>query len=114
MKKYVLLAIAVLALVNGSLYAADRDWKEFDLLGVVPGSGYHRSEVQAVVAALNKAGDARVHLIDIPLMKKLVPNVGLLNQGSYDGGHPTMYGQAVFGAGVALEAQKILNTKGGA
>jgi len=79
---------------------------------VVPGSGYHRSEVQAAVAALNQAGDAKVHLIDIPLMNKLVPNVGLPTQGSYDGGHPTMYGQAVFGAGVALEVQKILSTDG--
>jgi len=54
-----------------------------------------------------------VHLIDIPLMKKHVPNVGLPTQGSYDGGHPTMYGQAIFGACAALEAQKILDTSGG-
>ena len=76
---------------------------------IVPGSGYHRSEVEAVVAALNQAGDARVYLIDILLMNKLVPNVGLATQGSYDGGHPDMYGQGVFGAGVALETQKILS-----
>ena len=32
---------------------------------IVPGSGYHRSEIQAAVAALNKGGDMRVYLIDI-------------------------------------------------
>lgn len=80
---------------------------------VVPGSGYHRNEVQAVVAALNKAGDTRVYLIDVPSMKQLVPNVGLPTQGSYDGGHPTMYGQAIFGAAVALGTQQVLNMAAG-
>lgn len=77
---------------------------------VVPASGYHRGEIQAVVTALNKAGDAKVYFIDIPLMNTLVPNVGKgASQGSYDGGHPNMYGQAVFGAGVAVKVEEILS-----
>jgi len=76
---------------------------------IVPASGYHRSEIQAVVTALNQAGDAKVYFIDIPLMNTLAPNAGKETQGSYDGGHPAMYGQAVFGVGVAVKVQEILS-----
>lgn len=76
---------------------------------IVPPAGVHREEVQATVKACNQAGDARVHRIEIPLMKIMAPNTGKPTQGSYDGGHPTLYGEAVFGACVAVEIQKVLD-----
>jgi hypothetical protein len=41
-------------------------------------------------------------------MLPLAPNLGKPSQGSYDGGHPIMYGQAVFATGIATRAQEIL------
>jgi lysophospholipase L1-like esterase len=76
---------------------------------IVPASAYHRSEIEAVVTALNQSGDARVYLIDVPLMNTLAPNAGKATQGSYDGGHPNLYGQAVFGAAVVVKVQEILS-----
>jgi lysophospholipase L1-like esterase len=75
---------------------------------IVPPAGLHRSEITAAVNARNKAGDVRVYFIDVPAMLPLAPNLGKPSQGSYDGGHPIMYGQAVFAAGIATRAQEIL------
>jgi len=55
-------------------------------------------------------GSGGIALIDYIRSRRDSRSVGLPTQGSYDGGHPTMYGQAVFGAGVAIETQRILNT----
>jgi len=78
---------------------------------LVPPSEVHRSEILAAVNARNRAGDAKVYLIDVPLMNTLAPNAGRPTKGSYDGGHPNMYGQAVFGTGVAVKVQEILSKK---
>ena len=85
---------------------------------VVPPSGRQRAGVRAAVATRNAAGDAKVHLIDttsvtIPLM----PNNGVPpggTQGSYDTGHPSQWGHAIFGACVAVQVQKVLATTTGA
>ena len=76
---------------------------------VVPPAGIHRSEIAAAVSARNQAGDAKVYGIDIPLMTAMAPNTGKATQGSYDGGHPALYGQAVFGACVTAKVQEILS-----
>jgi hypothetical protein len=76
---------------------------------VVPPAGIHRSEIAAAVNARRQTGDGRVYLIDIPWMTPLAPNLGKPSAGSYDGGHPTLYGQAVFGTGIAARVQEILS-----
>lgn len=76
---------------------------------IVPPSGVHRSEIQAAVAARNQAGDAKVYLIDTPLVTPLMSNLGKPTQGSYDGGHPTQYGQGILGASVVVKVQDILS-----
>jgi alpha-galactosidase len=75
---------------------------------IVPPAGIHRSEITAAVNARHQSGDAKVYLIDIPWMTPLAPNLGKPSAGSYDGGHPTLYGQAVFGTGIATKVQEIL------
>jgi hypothetical protein len=74
---------------------------------VTPPMGMHRDEIAAAVSARNQAGDARVYLIDTT---PLTPGY---NRGSSqyadDGCHPSVYGNAVLGAFVAVEAQKILD-----
>lgn len=78
---------------------------------IVPPAGIHRGEIATAVNARNQAGDARVYLIDVPLMKMLAPNLGKPTQGSYDGGHPTIYGQAVFGACITAQVQQIFDNE---
>lgn len=78
------------------------------LFCIVPPAGIHRSEITAAVNARHKAGDARVYLIDLPQVTPLAPNLGKPSKGSYDGGHPNMYGQAMLAVQVAVKVQEIL------
>ncbi|MHB9037501.1 MAG: hypothetical protein ACYC64_12615 [Armatimonadota bacterium] len=79
------------------------------LFCVVPPSGIHRSEIQATVAARNKAGDARVYLIDNPsLSPKMYSSVGA-TQMTYDRAHPTQWGQGMLGVNIAAKVQEILS-----
>ena len=76
---------------------------------IVPTLGVHRAEVTAAVAARGQAGDKRVHLIDTaPLKSFFRANQGA-TQLAYDGVHPSQFGQAVLGALIAVEAQKVLS-----
>jgi lysophospholipase L1-like esterase len=75
---------------------------------IVPPAGVHLSEITAAVNARNQAGDAKVYLIDIPLMLRIAPNLLKPTQGSYDGGHPTLYGQGVFASCITAAVQQIL------
>ena len=78
---------------------------------IVPPLGVHLSEVQAAVQAQNQAGDHKVHLIDTAPLKQAFRT----GQGStalaYDGVHPSLYGQAMLGALIAVEAQKVISHK---
>ncbi len=76
---------------------------------IVPTLGVHRAEVTAAVAVRNQASDMRVHLIDTaPLQSLFRANQGA-TQLAHDGVHPSEYGQALLGALIAVEAQKILS-----
>ncbi|MHB9037502.1 MAG: SGNH/GDSL hydrolase family protein [Armatimonadota bacterium] len=75
---------------------------------IVPPAGVHRTEITAAVNARNQAGDAKVYLIDTPLVTPLMSNLGKATQGSYDGGHPTQWGQGMFGTSVIVKVQDIL------
>jgi lysophospholipase L1-like esterase len=76
---------------------------------VVPPLGWHRAEVKAAVVARNKADDAKVHLIDTAPLQDGFRASGA-SRLAYDGVHPTVYGNALLGALIAVETQEILDT----
>ena len=76
---------------------------------VLPCSGSHRDEISAVVQARHKANDRRIYVIDVPSLNKLITQDPIATQYTYDGVHPSIYGQAMFGANVAVRVQKILD-----
>jgi lysophospholipase L1-like esterase len=76
---------------------------------IVPPLGVHEAEVRTAVSGRNKAGDSTVYLIDTaPLKDGFRAGQGPTEFG-YDGVHPSMYGHAMLGALVAVEAQKALS-----
>jgi hypothetical protein len=79
---------------------------------VVPPLGWHASEWTAAVKARRQAGDHKVHLIDTaPLQGGYAPQGA--TQFAPDGVHPSCYGNAMLGAFVAVQAQKIISEAGG-
>ncbi len=76
---------------------------------IVPPLGWHATEVQAAVTARNKAGDQKVYLIDTaPLKAGFRTGEGATTL-AYDGVHPSVYGNAMLGAFIAVEAQKVIS-----
>jgi len=76
---------------------------------VVPPSGVHRDEIRAAVAARSQAGDRAVHTVDIPSLNATITARPGATQLCCDGVHPTAQGQGIFGACVAVEAQRELS-----
>jgi lysophospholipase L1-like esterase len=76
------------------------------LFCVVPPLGLHKDEIEAAVKARTIAHDARVCLID---PARLAPGFRA-GKGpthlAFDGVHPSVYGRAMLGALIAVEAQK--------
>jgi hypothetical protein len=76
---------------------------------VVPTLGVHELEIRAAVEARRRAGDASVHVIAATALR------GAFRAGqgatglAYDGVHPSVYGQAMLGAVIAAEVQKVLS-----
>jgi hypothetical protein len=90
------------------LAAARRAGPTSRIFCIVSPLGYHANEIGAAVAARNKSGDPRVYLVDTaPLRDAFRP--GIPTQLAYDGVHPSVYGQAMLGALVAVEIQKVLS-----
>jgi lysophospholipase L1-like esterase len=74
---------------------------------VTPPLGWHAAEWAAAVKARQQAGDQRVHLIDTaPLQGGYAPRWA--TQFAPDGVHPSVYGQGMLGAFVAVQAGKII------
>jgi len=81
------------------------------LFCIVPPLGVHLTEVQGAVRARNKAGDHKVHMIDTaPLKEAFRAGQGATSLG-YDGVHPSVYGNAMLAAFIAVEAQKVISGK---
>lgn len=76
---------------------------------VVPPSGVHRNDIRSVVATRNEIRDDRVHLIDIPSLNSAITARAGASQMTFDGAHPTMQGEGMFGASVAVKVQEILD-----
>lgn len=75
---------------------------------VVPPSGVHRDEIRAAVTARSLAGDSAVHLIDIPALNSTITAHTGATQLTYDGVHPSIQGEGLFGACVAAQAQQAI------
>ncbi|MCL5097410.1 MAG: GDSL-type esterase/lipase family protein [Candidatus Omnitrophica bacterium] len=75
---------------------------------VVPPLGWHGDEIAAAVAARRRAGDPRVCLIKTaPLQDGFRVGKGPTAL-AYDGVHPSVYGNALLGALIAVESQKTI------
>lgn len=79
------------------------------ILCVVPPLGVHDAEIAAAVETRHKSGDLPVHLIDLVALRcSFRPNHGA-TQVSYDGVHPSVFGQAMLGAMIAADAQRAID-----
>lgn len=78
---------------------------------VVPPLGWHAEEIAGLVTARNKAGDERVFLIDTAPLKDGY-GVSGATEFAPDGAHPSVYGNAMLGALIAVEAQKCIGGQG--
>ncbi len=77
---------------------------------VVPPSGVHRDEIRAAVAARNQADDHAVHMIDTPSLNATITvHPPGATQLCCDGVHPTVQGQGIFGACIAVQVQRALD-----
>ena len=75
---------------------------------VVPLLGVHEAEIRAAVEARHRSGDPRVHLVETaPLQRAFRANQGATSL-AHDGVHPSGHGQALLGALIAVEVQKVL------
>jgi lysophospholipase L1-like esterase len=75
---------------------------------VVPPFGWHQKDIATAVAARNKENDHNVYVIDTAPLKSLFGTKGGTQLAS-DGAHPSVHGNAMLGALVAVEVQKILS-----
>jgi lysophospholipase L1-like esterase len=76
---------------------------------VVPPLGVHQAEIKNAVENRRQAGDPRVYMIETaPLRGAFRAGQGATQLG-YDGVHPSEYGQAMLGALIAVEVQKVLD-----
>jgi lysophospholipase L1-like esterase len=71
--------------------------------------GRHTSDIQAAVAERNKAGDARVYIIDTVMFQNAFSAECKPSRLAYDGVHPSMYGNAMLSALIVAEVQKALD-----
>ena len=78
------------------------------LFCITPPLGWHVAEIAAAVAARQTAGDPKVFLIDTAPLKSGYA-ASSATQFAPDGVHPSIYGNAILGALVAVEAQKIIS-----
>lgn len=70
---------------------------------IVPPSGVHRDEIGAAVAA---SSDAKAHVIDVPLLNSTNTAQEGATQLTYDGVHPTSFGNALFGANIVAQVRE--------
>jgi lysophospholipase L1-like esterase len=77
------------------------------ILVVIPINGFWRAEITALVRQRQAAGDPQVHLIDCPELQPLAPAQGRPTALALDGVHPTLLGEALFGAAIAVQTARL-------
>jgi lysophospholipase L1-like esterase len=91
------------------LIAVRKSCPNANIFCITPPLGWHASEVEAAVKVRTAAGDRNVHLIDTaPLIAGFKTDEGATTLAG-DGVHPSQYGNAMLGALIAVETQKVLN-----
>jgi len=93
---------------TGWLEAVRRACPHARIFCVVPPSGVHRGEIGAAVKTRNNADDPAVHVIDIPSLNAAITAHTGATQLCYDGVHPTVQGQGIFGACIAAQVRQVL------
>jgi hypothetical protein len=104
-KKFVMLPIE--AAYTGWLADVRKACPHAAIFCVVPPLGWHADEITSAVATRNKAGDRNVFLIDTAPLKSLFTTSGT-TQLADDGVHPSVFGNAMLGALITAEVQKVL------
>jgi hypothetical protein len=79
---------------------------------LVPPLGWHAEAIAGAVSARNEAGDRRVHLIDMVQLRSSFSVKGATPLAA-DGVHPSVLGNAILAARIAVEVQKVLDREGG-
>jgi hypothetical protein len=74
---------------------------------IVPPLGWHKTEIAEAVAARNDAGDRNAFLVDTAPLKAMFSTSGG-TQLAADGVHPSVFGNAMLGALITAEVQKVL------
>lgn len=74
---------------------------------VVPASGVHRETINKVVNSFRKK-DKRVYMIDIASLNDVLTIKGVPTNMAYDGVHPSLHGEGMFGASIAAKAASLL------
>jgi len=76
------------------------------------GDNWHAADVRSIVATRRAAGDTKVHLVDLAALEwGFKPTSGAATILTFDGGHPSLYGQALVGSLVTAQVQNVLTTK---
>lgn len=70
---------------------------------VVPASGVHRDTITRVVNSFRRK-DRRVYVIDVASLNDVLTIKGVPTSMAYDGVHPSLHGEGLFGASIAAEA----------
>lgn len=73
---------------------------------VVPPSGVHRDEIRSACEGVH---DDRAYVIDIPSLNSTITARVGATQLTYDGVHPNMQGEGLFGANVAVHVEHLLH-----
>jgi lysophospholipase L1-like esterase len=96
------------AAYSGWLVAVRKSCPTARIFCIIPPLGWHASEMQTAVNGRHAAGDQKVYLIDTaPLKAGFGLDIGPTAL-AVDGVHPSEYGDAMLGALIAVEAQKVL------
>jgi lysophospholipase L1-like esterase len=93
------------------LIAVRKACPHMSIFCIAPPLGCFEEEVESAVAARRQAGDSNVHLINATSIRsQFRVNTGATTLG-YDGVHPSMYGNAILGAVIAVQAQRALDQR---
>jgi len=97
------------AAYSGWLTAVRKSCPNARIFCIIPPLGWHASEIQEVVNSRHAAGDRKIYLIDTaPLKAGFGIDKGPTALG-VDGVHPSEYGDAMLGAVIAVETEKVLS-----
>ena len=90
------------------LTAVRRACPHTQIFCLVPPAGVHRDEIRNVVNNRHQANDRDVHFIDTPSVNAAITDHTGATQMTYDGVHPSIYGNGMYAANIIMEVAKAL------